>query len=292
MPDTLLGPPPVAAPPLGARTHDEVLPATRAGTVLLFALAIANGVFLYLVPAQAEAHYAWAIAPPVSAAVMGAGYLAGCVGTCLAAFVAERFRSFRAVLPGFILLSLTMLAATIAHADRFRWDYAPTIVWTAVYAGIPIGVGVLWWLQARRDVSQVSPDRRLRPVAVASGIAAVVLGAVGAMLVTAPSFALERWPWELTELLSRVFGGWYLFSAATLAFVSVSARRLEEVPIPYATVATWSALLLPLPALYSASVQWDATLAAYLALHALLAVACASAALTAWRRIRADRTTL
>ena len=139
---------PMTEPPVrAAAPAGDVRPVTRAGTLVLLLLAIANGVFLYLFTAQAEPHYAWPIAPPVNAAAMGAGYLAGCAGTGLAVFAASRFASFRAFLPGFIVLALTLLAATIMHADRFRWEYAPTIVWTAVYAGIPIGVGCLWWLQ-------------------------------------------------------------------------------------------------------------------------------------------------
>jgi hypothetical protein len=278
---------PVTAPPAGVagRTGD-VLPATRAGVVFLFVLAIANGVFLYLFPAEAERHYAWPVTPSIGAAVMGAGYLAGCLGSGLAAFAASHFRSFRSVLPGFVVLSATMLAATLVHEDRFRWDYPPTIVWTAVYAAIPIGVGILWRLQEPGGAHREARDPRLRSVAALSAATAAVVGAVGVLLVVAPNFLLHVWPWHLTELMSRVAGGWYLFSAATLAFAAVTVRHPGEVAIPYATVAMWSLLLLPLPALHAGSVDVAAVLAAYLALHVLIATVCLAAMVVALRAIR------
>jgi hypothetical protein len=270
----------------------DVRAATRAGTLVLVGLSLANGIFLYLFPSQAELRYAWPIAPSISAAVMGAGYLAGCIGASMALFEASRFRSFRAFLPGFVVLSLTMLAATIAHADRFRWDYAPTIGWTVVYAAVPIGVAVLWWRQEHDGGPRAGRDPRYGPVASASLVLAVVLAAVGAVLIVAPSSVLDDWPWQITPLLSRVFGGWYLFSAATLAFAALTVRQLHEVPIPYLTVSAWSVFLLPLPAVYSGSVEGGAALAAYLVLHALVALTCAAAVTLAWRAMRADAATL
>ena len=55
------------------READPILPSSRVGAVVVLVLAIANGAFLYLVPSRAEPDYAWPIAPPVSAAFMGAG---------------------------------------------------------------------------------------------------------------------------------------------------------------------------------------------------------------------------
>ena len=63
------------------RRHGRVLGLTRAGIWVLAILAAANGLFLYFLPAQAETHYAWSIKPPVNAAFIGAGFLAGTLAT-------------------------------------------------------------------------------------------------------------------------------------------------------------------------------------------------------------------
>ncbi len=63
----------------------RLLGVSRAGVVLLLVLAVANGAFLFGVPARADTDYAWVVGPPIDAAFMGAGYLAGVVATALVA---------------------------------------------------------------------------------------------------------------------------------------------------------------------------------------------------------------
>jgi hypothetical protein len=250
-----------------------MLSPVRAGIVVLFVLAIANGGFLYFFPSRAEPDYAWAIASPVSAGLMGAGYLAGAVAGGLALFAARYWRSVRALVPGFLVLGLTLLLATLIDADRFRWDYPPTWLWTAVYAGLPFAAAYLWLLQERVASEQPERDARLAPLRALSWPLGLVLGIVGLVLFVAPDSLLDEWPWDITPLIARVFGGWYLLAATTLVMSASSARRPHEIPIPYATIATWSLLILLLPLLYPDSVRtnepgfwiWIGTHAAVLA---------------------------
>ena len=50
---------------------------------------------------------------------------------------ATRWRSFSPLPLALWVLASTLLLATIIHDDRFKWDYAPTWVWTFVYAARP-----------------------------------------------------------------------------------------------------------------------------------------------------------
>src|SRR4051794_40267998 len=122
----------------------RLTPLTRAGVVVLLVLAAANGLFLYLVPGQAAAHYAWPIAPPASAAFLGAGFLAGTVPTALVVFATERWRSLRTLPPALFVLAVTLLIATLVHNDRFKWTYPPPWGWAAGYGLVPFGVVYLW----------------------------------------------------------------------------------------------------------------------------------------------------
>ena len=267
---------------------DRILGPTRAGLVVLFVLAIANGAFLYLVPSKAETDYAWAIVPPVSAAVMGAGYLAGAIATGLGVFAARRFGSVRTLVPAFCVLGVLLLAATLIHADRFRWDYPPTWIWTAVYAAIPIVAIYLTLAQRRLAPPGAAPSepalRRIRALLLALGLA---LSAVAAALYLAPDALLERWPWEITPLLSRVFSSWYALAGITLVLAGATARRPHELPVPCATLAVWSILLLALPALYSESVDsGDSLFWPWLGLHAVVLAVCGFGTLLGARLMR------
>jgi hypothetical protein len=269
---------------------DRILKLTRAGLVVLLVLALANGGFLYFAPSRAEGDYAWAIVPPVNAAFMGAGYLAGVVAAGLGAFVARRFASVRPLAPAFCALGVLLLAATLLHADRFRWDYPATWIWTAVYAALP-PVAIYLSLAQRRlaPVGAVSSDPGVAAMRAPFVVLGCVLGAVAFALYIAPDALLERWPWEITPLLARVFGGWYALAGLALVVAGATAQRPRELPIAFATVATWTALALALPAIYSESVDSSAALFwPWIGLNAVVLAACGYGALRAARLMRAS----
>jgi hypothetical protein len=245
--------------------------ASRAGVAVLLVLALANGVFLYLLPGHAQSHYAWPIAPPISAAFLGAGYLAGTVATALVVFRAELWRSLRILALPLVVLSLVLLAATLLHADRFRWDYPPTWLWTVVYAVVPGIVAMLWRVQERDAAAAPAADPRIRRLRGRSAALGTALMVGGLAVLVAPSRLGDIWPWQLTPLLARAFAAWYLLVGSALITAAVSLRRVHEVHIPYTTLLTWSTLLVVLPILHAEELL-DRPLAigGWLTVHALL----------------------
>jgi hypothetical protein len=228
--------------------HDgRVLGITRAGIWVLLVLAAANGVFLYLLPGLADTDYAWAIKPPVNAMFIGAGFLAGTLATGLVLATATRWRTFSTLPPALWVLATTLLAATIIHNDRFKWDYPLTWVWTLVYAGVPFAVPYLVMRQRRVAEPEPPADPRLRTVRVASAIAGVPLLVGAAALFVAPVALGKHWPWDLTPLLARAVAAWYALFGTMLLTCAAGLRRPAEAIIPYATLAAWCVLLLALP---------------------------------------------
>jgi hypothetical protein len=223
---------------------------SRAGVLLLLVLALANGAFLYLVPARAAADYAWSINPPVCAAFLGAGYLAGTVATALVVFGTGSWRSLRVLPLPLVVLSVALLAATLIHADRFRWDYPPTWIWVAVYASVPFVVGYLWLAQERAGIPVPAAHPGLDGVRGASWALGAMGIAVGALLFLLPAVGGDVWPWPLTPLLSRATGAWYLLIGTALVLCAHTLRRPHEAIIPYATLLAWSVLLLALALLH------------------------------------------
>jgi hypothetical protein len=224
---------------------------TRAAVGGLLALAVLNAAFLYFLPAHAATGYAWAIRPPISAAFLGAGYLAGVVATALVVLEARRWRSIQPLAVALVTLSVGLLAATLLHADRFRWSYPPTWVWTGVYALAPLGVAVLARRQRATTVRPMTAEpglRLLRLLSLACG-AAMLVGATA--LFAFPGHVADLWPWSLTTLLARAVAAWIAMIAAALLWCAYDLRRRHEAFIPYATLAAWCVALLALPALHA-----------------------------------------
>jgi hypothetical protein len=240
----------------GKLQHHTFLPKARRLVWILFILALANGIFLYLVPQLAETHYAWAIKPPINAAFMGAGYAAGMVATGLALFKAKHWRSVRLLFPGFFTLGLSLLVATLLHVERFKWNYPLTWIWTLVYLSIPVGSVMIWYWHERADKQLSARDPRLRFTRGLSLFLGVVLTASATLLYFAPPLFLEVWPWQITPLLARVFAGWYFLGSIILVTTGVTLRQAHELPISFATLVAWNMLSLLLIILYSDSVRF------------------------------------
>jgi hypothetical protein len=253
------------------RGDGRVLGLTRAGVWVLFLLAAANGIFLYFAPGLADTEYAWSIKPAVNASFIGAGFLAGTLATGLA-LRATRWRSFSLLPPALWVLATTLLAATIIHEDRFKWDYAPTWVWTFVYGFVPLAIPVLMWRQRRVAEPVPAADPRLRLLRVLSGVFGVALLVGAVALYAAPVDVGEEWVWAVTPLLGRAVAAWYALFGTMLLTFAVFLRRPFEGLIGYATLACWSVLLLALPLVHSGDVAgemwWVAMMVALLGLAA------------------------
>jgi hypothetical protein len=230
----------------------RILGSTRVGIWILFVLAGANGMWLFLVPRSAD-RYAWPIAPPVNAAFIGAGFLAGTLATGLVLFATSRWRSLATLPPPLWVLATSLLAATVIHDDRFKWDYPPTYVWLIVYAGVPLAVPVLVMMQRRVAEPAPPADPRLRVLRAASAVCGAVLLVGAVALFAAPVDLGKHWPWALTPLLGRAVAAWYALFGTMLVTCAFGLRRASEAVIPYATLAAWCLLLLALPLLHNVS---------------------------------------
>ncbi len=243
---------------------------TRAGIWVLLVLAAANGLFLYFVPGLADTDYAWSIKPAVNAAFIGAGFLAGTVATGLVLAMATRWRTFSTLPIALWVLAATLLGATIIHEDRFKWDYPPTWVWAFIYAGVPLAVPFLVSRQRHAADAQPERDPRLRTVRLLSAIVGALVLAGAVALYLAPVKLGQHWPWALTPLLARAVAAWYALFGTMLLSCAFGLRRPAEALIPYATLATWSVLLLLLPVLHPDDVSgaglWIALMVALLGL--------------------------
>lgn len=171
-------------------------------------LVTAIGIVLYVFPRRTEDLFAWTIGSPMTAAFLGASYLAS-IPLSLLASLRRYWASMRLPFPGVGVFSALTLIATLIHLDVFHTDTAPGVVWITVYIISPITFfGILIWMTRApgTDPPRTSPlvgwERALLL------LVALVMIPFGVALFVAPGWADGAWPWALTSLTARAIGAW------------------------------------------------------------------------------------
>lgn len=190
---------------------------TKGMQILLYVasfLVLAVGVTIYFFSEETDVYFSWTINPPLTAAFLGAGYLASFVTEILSARERLWIRA-RVAVPGVWVFTTLTLIITLIHWDRFHFDspvfitQAGTWVWLGVYVSVPIAMGILWIDQIKQPGE--TPSRKstlpgwVRSILVAQGITMLVMS--GAMILF-PDVMIPFWPWKLSALTSRAIGAW------------------------------------------------------------------------------------
>jgi hypothetical protein len=192
---------------------DAVLPAMRVVALVVVAVLLPALVILWGLPSRTADLWAWTIHPDLTPIFMGAGYGAGAYFF----YRVHRTARWHEVSVGVIsaaVFALLMLGTTIIHYDKFNHGDAPALAaiafygWTSVYILSPWVVAYLWWRNQRTDPRVPEPGEALVPPAVrlVARVAAIGALAAAALVLIAPSVAIDNWGWNLTPLTARVIG--------------------------------------------------------------------------------------
>lgn len=197
--------------------NQSVKATTRGVRVILYVaslLVLSVGISLYLLSAQTDVYFSWTINPPLTAAFLGAGYLA----SFLLEFLSARetvWAKTRPAVPAVWVFTFLTLLVTLLHIDKFHFDstrfitLAGTWVWLAVYVSVPIAMGILWILQIRQP--GIDPPRMallptwLKLILLFQGGLMLLFGVIMLLL---PNTIIAIWPWQLSVLTSRAIGAW------------------------------------------------------------------------------------
>ncbi|MBT7324576.1 MAG: hypothetical protein HN855_05405, partial [Anaerolineae bacterium] len=159
-------------------------------------LVLSVGLSLYFLSEKTDVYFSWTINPPMTAAFLGAGYLA----SFLLEFLSAREKIWakaRTAVPGVLAFTILTSIVTLLHLDRFHFDslvfitLAGTWVWLFIYISVPIALTILWVLQARQP--GIDPLREkplpawMRTTLILQGLVMLFFGA--AMLLIAKSGA-------------------------------------------------------------------------------------------------------
>ena len=205
-------------------------------------LVLSVGLSLYLLTEKTDVYFSWTINPPLTAAFLGAGYLAAVPLEFLSARERVWART-RPAVPGVWIFTFLTLIVTLIHFDRFHFESpffitrAGTWVWLGVYVFVPIVMGILWLIQIRRP--GIDPPRKVslpvwvRAILIIQG---GVMLAVGCAMLLFPEMLIPFWPWTLSPLTSRAIGAWGV-GIGVLAFQAAWENdwwRLKHFAVSYA----------------------------------------------------------
>jgi hypothetical protein len=217
------------------------------------------GVQLYILAEATDRFFAWTIAPPLTAAFLGASYL----GSLPLVYLSSRqklWANARLAVYGVFVFTVVTLMATLMHLDRFHLSASLPFarfaawVWLLIYVTVPPSLIVLTLLQWR--VPGVDPSR----VAPLAGWlrGALALQAATLLLVGVALFAYPTgvpWPWMLTPLTGRAVAAWLIGIGVILAHM-VWENEYSRVRNAMLSLALVAALQLGGLARFAATVNW------------------------------------
>jgi len=222
-------------------------------------LAVAS---LFGLSGRTDRYFAWTIAPPLTAAFMGAGYGAGT--TLVVLSLRTRYWAVaRVPIATIFVFTVLTLLATLLHLDRFHFTAGGGIArfaawfWMAVYVVIPVSMLAVI-IQQEREPGEDPPKRLplpvpLRPILAAQG---AVLLVAGVALYMFPKQANHWWPWRLTPLTARAVASW-LLAFALAAGLSLWERDLGRLELAAIAYTVFGILELIALARYTGQVHWD-----------------------------------
>ncbi len=200
-------------------------------------LAVIAGIELFVGAARTDRFFSWTIAPPLTAAFMGAAYWAACVLLAWAARQRDWARARTALPPVFTIAAL-LLAATLLNLDRFHHDLYGRF-WLVVYVIVVPMLAYLIWAQPKGAASPAQPSPALAPwLRAALAVQALLLLAFGVLLFAAPVGLSSIWPWPLTPLTGRAIAAFLCGFGVAAAF----AVRENDLDRLFGSALAWAAL--------------------------------------------------
>ena len=239
----------------------RTIPELRWVLAIFVALAAAATGVLFFLPTETDSYFAWTIASPLTATMLGAAYASALVLFALS-LAETTWANARLTIPAPLTLSTLLLVATLIHLDKFHLAAAPvpaTVawIWLVVYIVVPPAL-VLVYLKQQRTPG-VDPPRS-RPIPQPLRALLFVLGltmlVTGAALFVAPAMVEPSWPWALTPLTARAVASW-LLGLSVAAFHGLIENDVRRLRAGLAAFSVFGIFALVAAWRYAPEVRWE-----------------------------------
>ncbi|PJJ72144.1 hypothetical protein CLV46_1708 [Diaminobutyricimonas aerilata] len=186
---------------------DRILPFTRVLAAVILPFLLVAAVLLCLFSESTDELFAWTIAPPFTAMLLGCAYIGG-IWFFVAVLRGSRWHGVWTGMPAVLVFATMAAVATFLHFDRFHHGHISFLAWLALYATTPVLVTIAIVLNGPRDprASESGDVEVPRVVRYGFGAVGLLSVAVGLALFLAPEMAIPVWAWPLTPLTARIVG--------------------------------------------------------------------------------------
>ena len=221
------------------------MPNTR-GLRVLFFLVLGQAVLIgrsIIWPETISETLPWP-ASPLNTRFVSALYLMGAV-TSLLAMVARTYAEVRVSLVTVWIITGGLLLLTLPHLGEFTASTFP-YRWIMFYTLDAVIVGVVLWRLRGRDPAPAGRNRVAPLLYEYAGVLAVA----GAVMLVAPGFAVDVWPWNVSPILAQVYSVFFL-TFAVGGFLCARDPRPEASRIYLAANAAMLVLILAVSIAYA-----------------------------------------
>jgi len=175
------------------------------GAVGLLALWV--GIWGYFIPDQVDKAIPWLV-PPLHARFLGAMYLSGTafmIGGIMSSYYAE----VRVMVRVILIWTGMLFIVSLFYLGEFDYSRNQVWIWFGAYIIYPlIALWLMWNDRTLRErVSGPRLPARVRGYLLAQGIAVTALALI---LLLAPEFMVNVWPWNITRLLAQIYSAPFL----------------------------------------------------------------------------------
>ena len=170
-------------------------------------LVFVVGVQLFVLTEHTDRFFAWTVAPPITAAFLGANYWASFVLEWFASRERVWVRARTAVPSVLLFTALTEIATllnirfydTALYRGAAFYPRALAVwTWILVYLSVPVVMGILLYRQGRAPGLNPARERRLPwPLRATFAVHSAMMLVVGAGLMFSARWATALWPWSL-----------------------------------------------------------------------------------------------
>lgn len=221
-----------------AGRDDRILAPTRWVATGIVPVLTAAFVILYLFPTHTKALWAWTIKAPLTAMIMGGGYLAGAY-FFLRVATGRQWHRVGWAFVGIIAFATILGATTFLHWSIFNHGHVSFWAWLGLYVTTPVLLPWLFVNNRRTDPRRPDPDDTLvpTPVRVVVGLIGLWQLSLALTMFVRPTALISRWPWPLTPLTARTMSAFLAFPALTwVCFLFDNRWSSFQVPIETTTI--------------------------------------------------------